>query len=71
MTKSDAVKYFGNVSRLAAALNISQAAVSQWNDDIPELRAHQLEKLTGGALQACPAEAAVPAVTEDRVAVNA
>lgn len=54
MTKSDAVKYFGSTSSLAAALNISQAAVSQWKDNVPELRAHQLEKLTGGELQANP-----------------
>ncbi|MEI8647429.1 Cro/CI family transcriptional regulator [Paraglaciecola sp. Hal342] len=54
MKKSTAIKYFGGPKKLADALNIHPAAVSQWGVDIPELRAFQLEKLTKGQLKAEP-----------------
>lgn len=52
MKKSDVIRYFGSQTAVAAALNISQAAVSRWGDRVPEARALRLEKLTNGALQA-------------------
>lgn len=52
MTKTDAINYFGNGSRLAEALSVSRAAVSRWPEQIPELRQLQLEKITKGALKA-------------------
>lgn len=52
MTRSQAIEHFGSVSALASALGISKAAVFAWGETIPELRKHQLEKLTGGKLQA-------------------
>lgn len=52
MNKADAVEHFGGVTKLAAALRLSKGAVSQWGDEIPLLRAYQIEKLTGGKLKA-------------------
>lgn len=50
MKKTTAIDYFGSVSALAEALSISQEAVSQWGENVPELRAYQLERITNGAL---------------------
>ncbi|MEH6814549.1 MAG: Cro/CI family transcriptional regulator [Motiliproteus sp.] len=52
MKKLDAIKHFGSPSKLAKALDIHPASVSQWGDEIPQLRAYQLERLTGGVLKA-------------------
>ena len=51
MKKIDAVSHFGNTVKLAEALGIAQAAVSQWGDDVPMRRAFELEQITGGALK--------------------
>ncbi|PAV08854.1 hypothetical protein CBG25_03630 [Arsenophonus sp. ENCA] len=45
MKKSEAIYFAGNKTNLAKLLKITKSAVSQWGDDIPELRALQLEKL--------------------------
>lgn len=55
MYKSDAVKYFGNLTKLAIAAGVSLPSASAWGDVIPERRAAKLEKLTGGALKYDPA----------------
>jgi len=52
VTRSQAIEHFGSVSALASALSISKAAVFAWGETIPELRQHQLEKLTAGKLRA-------------------
>ena len=53
MRTQDAIGYFdGKPSLLAKALGISQSAVSQWGDEVPELRQLQLERITGGKLKA-------------------
>lgn len=53
--KADVINYFGSAAELARKLNISEAAVSQWGDTIPQGRAYQIEVVTGGALKADPA----------------
>ncbi|MBU6956076.1 Cro/CI family transcriptional regulator [Hahella sp. HN01] len=53
MKKQRAIKYFGSATKLAKALGIKSAAVSQWGELIPELRAFQLERLTDGKLKVC------------------
>lgn len=58
MHKQDAIAYFGGVRKLAEVLGISTAAVYQWPDEVPRLRALELEMVTGGALQADPPPAA-------------
>lgn len=49
-----AVEYFKGKSKLANALGINPASVSQWGEDVPELRAYQIERLTDGALKVNP-----------------
>ncbi|MCS6037351.1 Cro/CI family transcriptional regulator [Klebsiella pneumoniae subsp. pneumoniae] len=45
MKKSKAIELAGSKAKLARLLKVSKGAVSQWGDEIPELRALQLEKL--------------------------
>ncbi len=45
MKKVEAIALVGSKAKLARLLGISKGAVSQWKDDIPELRELQLEKL--------------------------
>ncbi|KFC08517.1 hypothetical protein GTGU_01434 [Trabulsiella guamensis ATCC 49490] len=45
MKKTKAIELAGSKANLARLLNVSKGAVSQWGDEIPELRALQLEKL--------------------------
>jgi DNA-binding transcriptional regulator YdaS (Cro superfamily) len=52
MKKAAAIGHFGSQAKLAAAIGVSQAAISKWPDDVPELRAYQIELLTGGELKA-------------------
>ncbi|MDT3321932.1 Cro/CI family transcriptional regulator [Shewanella sp. SP1S2-4] len=52
MKTKDAISHFGNKLKLAEALNVTKSAISQWGDDVPELRAYQIERLTGGELRA-------------------
>jgi len=54
MRKREAIKHFGGVRQLAAALNIWPTAVSQWGDTIPPRRAYEIERLTKGKLRADP-----------------
>ena len=51
MKTSQAIEYYGSATKLADALGITKAAVSQWDKFVPELRALQLERLTGGELK--------------------
>ncbi|MFB2653850.1 Cro/CI family transcriptional regulator [Shewanella seohaensis] len=54
MKKAAAIDHFGSQVKLAAAIGVSQAAISKWPDDVPELRAYQIERLTHGALKVNP-----------------
>ena len=51
MLKASAIEHYGSQTKLAAALNISRAAIGQWGALVPPLRAMQLHELTGGALR--------------------
>lgn len=51
MKKKDVIKHFGGVVETAKALGIKSQSVSQWPDEVPELRALQLEKITSGKLK--------------------
>lgn len=55
MKKADAISYFNSAAALAKALKISEAAISQWGQTIPQGRAYQIEVLTSGQLKADPA----------------
>jgi len=50
MKKNDVIRHFGSAKKVADALGIKPAAVSQWKEEIPPLRALQLEKITHGVL---------------------
>jgi DNA-binding transcriptional regulator YdaS (Cro superfamily) len=52
MNKTEALKFFGNSSRLALALGVSKQAVSRWPESIPIGRQFQIEVLSGGELKA-------------------
>ena len=52
MKTDEAIKHFGSATKLALVLGISKSAVSQWGDEVPELRAMQLERITNGKLVA-------------------
>lgn len=51
MRKADVVAYFGDQTKVAQALQIDPAAVSQWGEMVPEKRAARLERLTKGVRQ--------------------
>ena len=51
MKKSDALSHFGNNRKIAQILGLSDAAITAWGEQIPELRARQLEEITQGALK--------------------
>lgn len=55
MKKSDVLEHFHGVTATASALSkagypISKQAISKWPDEVPELRARQIEEITGGIL---------------------
>ena len=54
MRKQDVIEHFGSQRAIAEALDISEQAVSAWDDEIPEGRQFQLQVITGGKLQANP-----------------
>ncbi len=52
MKTVDAIAFFKNKNRLAKALGITRCSVSHWGENVPDLRAYQIEKLTNGKLKA-------------------
>ena len=66
MTKDQAIRYFGSVNAVAAALRIHQSAVSQWID-VPLLRQLQIEAITSGKLKA-DESAKLPKIRRTKVA---
>lgn len=45
MKTKDAIAQFETAQALAAALKITPSAVSQWGEDVPELRAYQIREI--------------------------
>lgn len=52
MKKNDVISHFGTMTKAAEALGLTKSAISQWPDEIPQLRAFEIERLTGGKLKA-------------------
>ena len=48
MTKNEALELFGSIREMAAALGITEQAIHQWGDTVPELRVYQIKVLKGG-----------------------
>jgi len=55
MLKIAVKAHFGNQRTIAKELDISESAVSQWGERIPEFWARKLSELTGGKLKYDPA----------------
>lgn len=51
MFKKEVIKHFGTQRAVAKALGISDAAVSQWKEIIPEKDAHRLQIVTDEVLK--------------------
>ena len=45
MTKEEAIAAFGSVRKLADALGITEQAVHQWSDEVPQLRVYQIREI--------------------------
>ncbi|CDH01166.1 Cro/CI family transcriptional regulator [Xenorhabdus bovienii] len=54
MFKYEAIKFFGSQRIIAEKLNVSDAAVSQWKNIIPERAALKLSRITNGKLEYRP-----------------
>ncbi|SMB46680.1 Regulatory protein cro (Antirepressor) [Serratia proteamaculans] len=54
MLKKDVVKHFTTQKEVARFLGLSDSAVSQWKEVIPEKDAHRLHKGTKGVLRFNP-----------------
>lgn len=52
MLTRTAEKFFGNRTKLAAALGITRSATHQWGDRVPIRRQYELERITNGQLKA-------------------
>lgn len=50
MLKEKVVKHYGSQRAISAALGVSDSAVSQWGEVIPERIALKLSRITDGAL---------------------
>lgn len=67
MKLSDAIQHFGNKARLARALGIGRASVSEWRD-IPIDRQCQIEVITAGALRADRSKLAIGDLPQNKAA---
>lgn len=49
MKKTTVIKMFGSATKVGKALGITRMAVSDWGENIPELRVYQVERLVSVA----------------------
>lgn len=54
MLKDEAIKYFGSQRAIAEKLKVTDSAVSQWKEVIPERVALKLSRITNGKLRYQP-----------------
>jgi DNA-binding transcriptional regulator YdaS (Cro superfamily) len=45
MTKEQAILAFGTARALAEAIGVTEQAVSQWGETVPELRVYQIKAI--------------------------
>lgn len=50
MTKIEAIEAFGSIKAVADALGITIAAVMQWGEFVPPLRAYQLQAIMAASI---------------------
>lgn len=51
MRKKDVIGHFGGLTATAKALGITPQAVYAWGEEVPHLRACQIELITSGSLK--------------------
>ena len=56
MKTQDAINALGSAKALADVLGLTQSAISQWGENVPELRAYQLKELRPDLEHLKPAE---------------
>lgn len=54
MRTADVIEHFGSKAKTARALGVGRAAVTKWGDQVPPLRAAQIQRLTRGKLKFDP-----------------
>ena len=54
MLKSQAIKFFGNASRLGAKLGVTRQAVYQWPEELPDRWQYAIHHLSEGQLPLAP-----------------
>jgi len=42
MMKQEAIDAFGSIRKLAEAIDVTEQAVHQWGENVPELRGYQI-----------------------------
>lgn len=52
MKTKKAIKHYGTVAKLAAALKIKPPSIYDWGETVPKQRQYELERITGGKLKA-------------------
>lgn len=50
MRKSDAIKHFGGVNKLAELLDLTRQAIWSWPEEVPDLYTYKLHHLSDGTL---------------------
>lgn len=50
MQKTDAIKHFGGVTKLAVLLDLSRQAIYMWPERVPDLYQYKLHHLSHGEL---------------------
>lgn len=51
MLKKEVIEHFKKITSVAAVLDLSPAAVSQWGAVVPEKNAYRLQEITNGKLK--------------------
>ena len=56
MKKKDVIEFYGSAAEAGRKLGISRAAVGQWPDIVPSLRAYQIQAVTRGKIKRNPSD---------------
>ena len=58
MTLKEAVDHFGSKKALADSLGLVRSTITNWGDEIPDVRQYQIQVITKGKLKAAKKSAA-------------
>ncbi|MCL9783639.1 Cro/CI family transcriptional regulator [Vibrio sp. S4M6] len=51
MKTIEVIEFFGKKADVAKVLNTTKQAISNWGDEVPELRQYQIEVITDGEIK--------------------